>query len=290
MLNFYEDIRNNPGHYQQIAYDHLLFAEYKCPLEQKKFDLWSENHYFVHVLKGRKIWHTPYGSCDLREGDCILVKKGACIVEQFFDEVFCLMVFFFPENFVIETVRELDLKIEEDLPSRPIIPINMSDKLRGFFQSMAPYFLSPEQTDKELIRLKFKELIINLALSKENPRAASYFAEIRNLSRTSLQEIMEFNFSYNLKLLEYARLCGRSLSSFKRDFKRIYKTPPKQWLMERRLNFAKMLLETTGKSISEVIFESGFENLSHFSRAFKEKFRLSPTQLRKTLANPAGKL
>lgn len=290
MLNFYEDIRNNPGHYQQIAYDHLLFAEYKCPLEQKKFDLWSENHYFVHVLKGRKIWYTPYGSCDLREGDCILVKKGACIVEQFFDEVFCLMVFFFPENFVIETVRELDLKIEEDLPSRPIIPINMSDKLRGFFQSMAPYFLSPEQTDKELIRLKFKELIINLALSKENPRAASYFAEIRNLSRTSLQEIMEFNFSYNLKLLEYARLCGRSLSSFKRDFKRIYKTPPKQWLMERRLNFAKMLLETTGKSISEVIFESGFENLSHFSRAFKEKFRLSPTQLRKTLANPAGKL
>jgi transcriptional regulator GlxA family with amidase domain len=43
-----------------------------------------------------------------------------------------------------------------------------------------------------------------------------------------------------------------------------------------------MLLRTTNQSISEIAFNSGFENISHFSRIFKENFGLSPLQFRKS--------
>jgi transcriptional regulator GlxA family with amidase domain len=46
--------------------------------------------------------------------------------------------------------------------------------------------------------------------------------------------------------------------------------------MKQRLNRAKELLSNTSLPINEVSMECGFENLSHFSRVFKEKTGLSP--------------
>ena len=60
----------------------------------------------------------------------------------------------------------------------------------------------------------------------------------------------------NLKLEEFARLCGRSLSSFKRDFIVAFNTTQGRWLARKKLEHAQHLLETTDKNISEVTFEA----------------------------------
>jgi transcriptional regulator GlxA family with amidase domain len=91
-----------------------------------------------------------------------------------------------------------------------------------------------------------------------------------------LREVMESNFMYNLSIGEFARMANRSMSTFKRDFHGIYHTSPGRWLIRKRLEYSRRLLETSGKSISDVAFESGFENHSHFSRVFKENFNVSP--------------
>jgi AraC-like DNA-binding protein len=83
-------------------------------------------------------------------------------------------------------------------------------------------------------------------------------------------------------LEQYAELCNRSLSAFKRDFKKLMHTTPGKWLMEKRLNHAHHLLEKQEKNVSEVAFESGFENASHFTRAFKERYQITPSAIRKT--------
>ena len=94
---------------------------------------------------------------------------------------------------------------------------------------------------------------------------------------------MEDNFCFNLKLEEFARLSTRSLSAFKRDFLRIYSSSAGKWLMERRLNHARHLLTNLGKTVAEAAFESGFENSSHFSRAFRQRFGISPVSIRKRM-------
>lgn len=283
MLNFFEEIKENPGYYKQIAFDEVLFAEYKCPLAEKKMPIWSQNHYLIYVTRGRKIWHTPYGSWDLRAGDFVLVKSGACIVEQFFDSDFCLLIFFISDQFVRKTMAEFSFMPAQDTTSdysKPILPIALNERLLGFIQSMAPYFSHFSSTDKPIIFLKFKELLLNLISSDENNLVSSFLRNIGQRTKPSLEEIMESNFCYNFTLEEFARLCCRSASTFKRDFKAIYKTTLSRWLRERRLNYAKILLSYPGKTITDVQLESGFENLSHFSKVFKETFGTSPQQYR----------
>jgi AraC-like DNA-binding protein len=84
-----------------------------------------------------------------------------------------------------------------------------------------------------------------------------------------------------MQLHEYARLCHRSLSSYKRDFYNTFRISPGRWLLEKRLTRATHLLSHSDKPIHDVMCESGFNNIAHFDRAFKKQFGLPPLQYRK---------
>lgn len=92
----------------------------------------------------------------------------------------------------------------------------------------------------------------------------------------SLERVMHDNYCFNLKMEQYAALCNRSLSAFKRDFQKQFNSTPGKWLLEKRLQHSMTLLKNTGKTVAEAAFESGFENNSHFSRCFKQRFGLTP--------------
>jgi AraC family transcriptional regulator, exoenzyme S synthesis regulatory protein ExsA len=62
-----------------------------------------------------------------------------------------------------------------------------------------------------------------------------------------LPEIMEANYTFNLSIAEFARISQRSHASFKRDFISCYKTTPGKWLVQKRLEYAKHLLESSSK-------------------------------------------
>ncbi|WP_416221644.1 helix-turn-helix domain-containing protein [Rhodohalobacter sp.] len=67
--------------------------------------------------------------------------------------------------------------------------------------------------------------------------------------------------------------------------KNTIKLSPGKWLTERRLKRAKAFLETTDKSISQVAFDCGFSNLSHFSRSYKAEYGMSPSAYRRDWAD-----
>jgi AraC-like DNA-binding protein len=82
-----------------------------------------------------------------------------------------------------------------------------------------------------------------------------------------------------MPLEKFGYLTGRSLTTFKRDFKKVFATTPQRWLTKKRLDLAHyQFVEKKGKPI-EVCYEVGFENLSHFSFAFKKQFGYTPTEL-----------
>lgn len=119
------------------------------------------------------------------------------------------------------------------------------------------------------------------------PDSISIRGFILVLNKVCIRDVMERNCIYNMKMEEFARLCGRSLTSFKRDFMITYRTTPGRWLALKRLEYARHLLETTDKNINELTFESGFENPSHFIRTFKQAFRMTPLQYKKRIIMPA---
>jgi AraC-like DNA-binding protein len=96
-----------------------------------------------------------------------------------------------------------------------------------------------------------------------------------------MSRIMEQNFAYNLKMEEFAQLCHMSLSTFKKSFKEYYHTTPALWLKQRKLDRALHQLISSDLSINQIAFECGFEDCSHFIRAFKEQYQSTPLQYRK---------
>jgi AraC-like DNA-binding protein len=282
MISLYRHIKSN--NYNKFEIEGLLFAEYKCPLEEKFVDVWSHIDYLVYVVTGKKTWHTTQGSFLAEAGQSIYFKKGAAIVEQFFNEEFCLLVFFVPDNFIRRVVEEYALefaKSKAGIPANEVVfRVNNDVGLNTFYQSILSYFSGKEQPSEALLKLKLKELILSILVSRSNLTLSNYFQAICRNQAPSVSEVMESNFRHNLSLENYAELCNRSLSSFKRDFQKLYQESPGRWLINKRLEYSVALLKTNTFSISQIAFESGFENVSHFNRAFKTKFGLSPTQYR----------
>ncbi|SFZ89371.1 Pimeloyl-ACP methyl ester carboxylesterase [Flaviramulus basaltis] len=98
--------------------------------------------------------------------------------------------------------------------------------------------------------------------------------------KIDIEETMLNNFQYNLTIEDFAKLCGLSLSVFKRNFSKQFSTTPFRWIKEKRLDYAKKLLLESDLNVNQICYESGFINNSHFIKSFKGKFKLSPNQFR----------
>lgn len=285
MNNLYDDIQSSPI-FNRLAIGDLLFAEYTCPLESKKFEIWTEQDYLVHVISGRKTWHTTDGSWPVESGETLFFKKGGAVVEQHFETDFCVMIFFVPDGFTREVVKEHQAEMsraeaKEDGAGKCAIPVHHDLGLEVFFDSMKHYFSGSEKPSEPLLRLKLKELLVSILLSKKNPELSAYFLDLAGSEGPSLEQLMEANFRYRLSLEQFAKLCHRSLSTYKRDFQKRFNESPGRWILQRRLDYAAALLRTSGHlNVTDVVFESGFEDVSHFSKAFKNRFGQSPSSYR----------
>ncbi len=285
MLNYYELLKNNPEYFKQFSVKELLFLNYDCPVSVKKAAKWSEHNYIFYVVSGKKTFHTLEGSVTLQSGAIAFIKKGACIIEQFYEEAFCIVAFIMPDSFIRSFLKDYATgkpAVVSETP--PVIEVYGDEMIKSFYQSIIPYFVSASTVPEEILELKFRELLLHLLHNPANEELHKYFLSIKGQETTAIPEIMEKNFAYNLGIEAYAKLTNRSISSFKRDFQAIYKTTPGKWLIEKKLARAKKLLLQSEDSIANVAFESGFENTAHFSRLFKQKTGSTPMEFRKRAA------
>ena len=167
------------------------------------------------------------------------------------------------------------------------MPVETTPMMQAFYESLHPYFTAKSNPSPHLLELKFKELLLNIISNENNRELNAYLHELTSSANDELHDIMEKNCLYHLELQEYARLCHRSLSSFKRDFYKTFNLPPGRWLLNKRLENACMLLLDTQLPITDVMHESGFKNMTHFDRVFKNHFHISPMQYRKEKKQPA---
>ena len=283
MIDLYAYIRDNK-YYNKLVIDDLLFVEYRCVVEETKAGIWSDTNYFVFVTSGKKMWKSIYNEYVVQTGDSLFVKKGANLVHQYFDEDYCALMVFIPDDFIknfMTRFSEVIHKLPEDQSEADsVIRIQLDQFLEAYVSSLA-FFLGAEFVpDKNLLVHKFEELLLNIFTRPLHKNVAKYLHSLGMDQSTQLRQVMEENFAYNLKLEEFARLCNMSLSSFKRMFSSVFNTSPGKWLTQKRLDLASHLLLTSDRTVGQIAFESGFEEPSSFIRVFKQKFNETPLRYR----------
>ncbi|HTF31325.1 MAG TPA: AraC family transcriptional regulator [Flavitalea sp.] len=289
MINLYQALKSYPGFSRQLVCKGILFTNYDCPQTSDKEKFYIECSYIAYVISGVRIFHKNSKSWELKEGSCVFVKKGAHISEKPPQKGWCVMVFFVPDKFLKQLIDEnrnsfslINLPAaDEDM----VLPLDVNELSKAFFFSMLPYFTQTPPPPENLLELKFKELVLSLLSNKKNNHFLSYLSNLYNEINPSLAEVMQNNFAFNLTLEEYAKLACKSVPTFKREFKKNFNDSPAKWVLRKKLTLATELLENTSLSVSEICYECGFENQTHFSRVFKEKIGASPLQFRTNLQN-----
>lgn len=161
-------------------------------------------------------------------------------------------------------------------PIPKIRSFNHHPLLQSCLASLIPYF-DIEDLPSHLAALKITEAIS--ILRAIDPEIDSILANFEEPGKVDLVNFMEKNYMFNMTMEKFGYLTGRSLTTFKRDFKKTYNTTPQKWLTQKRLELAHYMITEKKKKPLEVIFEIGFENLSHFSYIFKKQFGYAPTEL-----------
>lgn len=181
-----------------------------------------------------------------------------------------------------ETLRKFSLesgyKAEAGKHAPEAVTILKQEPLyKSFMDSLLPYVQPNQLINEQLQQLKLKEAILILLQSR--PELKDILFDFREPGKIDLEEFMNRNFQFNVQLKRFAYLTGRSLATFKRDFEQIFHTSPSKWLLQRRLQEAHYLISEKGKAPSDVYLDTGFEDLSHFSFAFKKMYGVPPSRL-----------
>lgn len=196
----------------------------------------------------------------------------------------CLMAFFIPDSYLLSFLSENKALLTKEKISTHendlVLSLEVNEMMLAYYESVIPYFFSSVKPPEYLLELKFKELLYNIIGNPSNTDLNSYLNTLNSFQANNILPVIEANYCYNLTLSEYAQLCNRSLSSFKRDFYSLYGESPARWLLVKRLAHSLELLCNSNTPIVDISFKSGFESSTHFSHAFKKHFGISPLSYR----------
>lgn len=164
------------------------------------------------------------------------------------------------------------------VPSK-IFSFHKHPLLESCLASLIPYFEIQDNFPENIASLKITEAIS--ILTTIDPDIDSVLANFEDPGKIDLVAFMQKNFMFNMPLEKFGYLTGRSLTTFKRDFYKAFQTTPQRWLTLKRLESAHYQLSEKDKKPADIYYEIGFENLSHFSYAFKKQFGYPPTAVSK---------
>ncbi|HMH23655.1 MAG TPA: AraC family transcriptional regulator [Puia sp.] len=180
-----------------------------------------------------------------------------------------------------DTLRNFSMEYGYTAEKRPggeaVLQLNPDPLYKSYMNSLGPYEQINKPGNERLLSLKLKEAV--LILLQANPGLKDILFDFAEPGKIDLDAFMNRNFHFNVELKRFAYLTGRSLATFKRDFEKIFQLSPSRWLQQRRLQEAHYLIKEKGKAPSDVYLELGFEDLSHFSFAFKKTYGVAPSKL-----------
>ncbi len=241
----------------------------------------SREYALNYVYSGEMILDNGSEKIHVRKGECVFIPRDHHITmykKTYNGERYCGIFLMFTRKFLREMYSKLALnryKKPGEKVNCGVIKLPNTVELASLFASMTPYFDPDVKPKDHFMELKLQEGL--MALLAVDERFIPTMFDFNEPWKIDILDFMEENFASDLSLEEIAHYTGRSLATFKRDFKKISDLTPEKWLIKKRLEKAYELMKSGKKKVVDVYAEVGFRNPSHFSTAFKKEFGIVPT-------------
>lgn len=278
------------GHKQYELFGKLIFEKVVIQPPFQRIVVMPDQACFLYVIDGTGEVVSEVEKIRIPTSESVLMKCGNYITKILASHKSsnfqAIIVHFHPD--ILKKIYENDLPLflkKDNHYAASLSKIKETPLISKYIEGLLFYFEHPELVNQDLLILKLKEIILLLLQTNEYKNIDQIFASLFSPDTYSFKQIVEAHSFSDLTIEDLAQLTNLSVSSFKREFRRVYDDSPANYLRNRKLEKAADLLCISDQRISDIAFNIGFNELPHFSKCFKDKFGVSPSTYKEIQKN-----
>ncbi|UWX61837.1 AraC family transcriptional regulator [Chryseobacterium oranimense] len=243
----------------------------------------TPEHVLLYLYSGEQIIEDRGEKIIIKAGECAFIRRDHRLTmykNSVGEELYKGISLTFSRNTLREfysTMNRSEIPDKPPVSEKNVFKLEVRPDITSLFQSLTPYFEGNIKPTEGIVHLKLLEGIYVALNSSE-----SLYPVLFDFTEPWKVDILGFlndNYADDLTMEQIASYTGRSLATFKRDFKKISSLTPQKWLIKKRLEAAYFKLKEEKKKVGDVYIEVGFKNPSHFSTVFKKEYGFSPTEI-----------
>jgi len=251
---------------EQACFLYVLEGEFEYQIDDKHLEIPTNYSLFLNCIHSGKQIHSsnPKSNCEI------------------------VIVTFYPE--ILKKIYDRELPLLLQAPGN-IISNKSSEKISSDFliqkyiEGLLFYFENPSLINEDILILKLKEIILLLSQTQNLEALQLIISQLFSPTTYTFKQIIEAHLFSQLTIEELAQQNNLSVSSFKREFAKIYHDTPANYIKAKKLEKAAELLLLSDQRITEIAFDCGFNDLANFTKSFTSKYSVNPTSYRHKLNN-----
>ncbi|MBI1769975.1 MAG: helix-turn-helix transcriptional regulator [Bacteroidetes bacterium] len=279
--NLPQDIFQN----KRDAEESIIFHDYSAIVGSFKGKSILHKNAISLVISGEKTMHFANTTVNIKDNEFHFLSAGNCLASVSLSkrDIFRSILVFFDNKVLIDFYLKYSKTIDRlrngtKIKSEGYISFQKDEFIYNYIDSLSLLFKSTSKISAGMKLLKFEELMLYL-LEKYPAKVLSFqSSQGKNFNDLEIRKAVEANVTNSISLEELAFLCNISLSTFKRRFQNIYGTSPSKWMLQRKMEIAKNLLQHYDEKPSEVYHKVGYESHSSFAQSFKQTYGVSPKE------------
>ncbi len=234
---------------------------------------------FTFLTDGKKEVVSTHSTIAIDPTQFLVMKAGHCLMTERLSrsKSYRSVMLIFSNEVLLKFIRKQRVP-KAVVSSQSVFAFSTDVFVRNFVESLLHISRLSQPMQSKLLEVKLEEIMLYLS----ETYGADFLHTLANSDRATQKFIhtVESNQLSKLTIKELAFLCNMSVSTFKREFSKQFATSPIKWFQHKRLAYAQHLLQQEHRKPSEVYYEVGYENLSSFIQAYKQRYKVTPRQHR----------
>ncbi|SEH30072.1 helix-turn-helix domain-containing protein [Chryseobacterium culicis] len=247
----------------------------------------AEQACFLYVLRGGFHYKTDELELNIASNYSLLLN---CIsagkhIQNSATEDHCeiVIVTFYPD--ILRKIYDRELPLLLQKPANTVSnlsneKINNNFLIQKYVEGLLFYFENPSLVNEDILILKLKEIMLLLAQSQNASAVQMILSQLFSPTAYSFRQIIEANLFSQVTIEQLAEQSNLSVSSFKREFTKLYNDTPAHYIRNKKLEKAAELLLLSDERVTDIAWECGFNDLATFTKNFSDKYHITPSSYR----------
>lgn len=243
----------------QACFLYMLKGETQFQFEEQHLHIPTHQALLLNCNNsGQQLHHSNH-----QDGEMVIITFHPDILKKIYERELPLL---FQQNERI--TKQLNGKVNNDF------------LIQKYIEGLLFYFENPSLVNDEILMLKLKEIILLLSQTQDAEMIQVILSQLFSPTSYTFKQMIEAHLFSPINIEELARKTNLSVSTFKREFRKLYNDSPANYLKTKRLEKAAELLLISDERITDIAFECGFNDLANFTKSFSDKYQVAPTQFR----------